>query len=126
MNTYQQKNIYTNMAIFAVLLAVAVLLFLPGHVEASTANTVFNSTWDTIKAWIQGSFGRIVVGMMIIVGVIGGIARQSLMAFALGIGGGLGLYNTPSIVESILTAIIYNPSIMDATTVLSITNHLNL
>ena len=33
---------------------------------------------------------------MILVGVVGGIARQSLMAFAMGIGGGMGLYNSPT------------------------------
>ncbi|EBD3296964.1 conjugal transfer protein TraA, partial [Salmonella enterica] len=34
----------------------------------------------------------------------GGIARQSLMAFAMGIGGGMGLYNSPTVVESIMSA----------------------
>ncbi len=41
---------------------------------------------------------------MILVGIVGGIARQSLMAFAMGIGGGVGLYNSPTVVESIMTA----------------------
>jgi len=48
--------------------------------------------------------GRIVAGAMVLVGIVGGIARQSLMAFALGIGGGMGLYNTPTVVESVMSA----------------------
>ncbi|AIJ10670.1 Conjugative transfer protein TraA (plasmid) [Edwardsiella anguillarum ET080813] len=38
------------------------------------------------------------------VGIVGGIARQSLMAFAMGIGGGMGLYNAPTVVESMMSA----------------------
>ncbi|WP_072649271.1 TraA family conjugative transfer protein [Escherichia coli] len=41
---------------------------------------------------------------MLRVGVVGGIARQILMAFATGIGGGMGLYNSPTVVESIMSA----------------------
>ncbi|WP_321969933.1 TraA family conjugative transfer protein, partial [Salmonella enterica] len=47
---------------------------------------------------------RIVAGAMLLVGVVGGIARQILMAFAMGIGGGMGLYNCPTVVESIMSA----------------------
>jgi conjugal transfer pilus assembly protein TraA len=39
-----------------------------------------------------------------LVGIVGGIARQSIMAFAMGIGGGVGLYNSPTVVEAIMTA----------------------
>ncbi|ENM3854666.1 hypothetical protein DDO00_003369, partial [Vibrio cholerae] len=60
--------------------------------------------WDTLKDWTQGTLGRIVAGAMVLVGIVGGIARQSLMAFALGIGGGMGLYNTPTVVESVMSA----------------------
>lgn len=59
---------------------------------------------DGYKDWTQGTLGRIVAGAMVLVGIVGGIARQSLMAFALGIGGGMGLYNTPTVVESVMSA----------------------
>lgn len=64
----------------------------------------FTDVWDTLKDWTQGTLGRIVAGAMVLVGIVGGIARQSLMAFALGIGGGMGLYNTPTVVESVMSA----------------------
>ncbi|MBF4307191.1 TraA family conjugative transfer protein, partial [Vibrio anguillarum] len=66
---------------------------------AGTGGDAFTDVWDTLKDWTQGTLGRIVAGAMVLVGIVGGIARQSLMAFALGIGGGMGLYNTPTVVE---------------------------
>ena len=41
---------------------------------------------------------------MILVGIVAGVARQSISAFAVGIGGGIGLYNTPTVIESVLSA----------------------
>ncbi|MEK6167717.1 TraA family conjugative transfer protein [Vibrio cholerae] len=71
---------------------------------AGTCGDAFTDVWDTLKDWTQGTLGRIVAGAMVLVGIVGGIARQSLMAFALGIGGGMGLYNTPTVVESVMSA----------------------
>ncbi|MEK6162805.1 TraA family conjugative transfer protein [Vibrio cholerae] len=71
---------------------------------AGTDGDAFTDVWDTLKDWTQGTLGRIVAGAMVLVGIVGGIARQSLMAFALGIGGGMGLYNTPTVVESVMSA----------------------
>ena len=71
---------------------------------AGTGCDAFTDVWDTLKDWTQGTLGRIVAGAMVLVGIVGGIARQSLMAFALGIGGGMGLYNTPTVVESVMSA----------------------
>lgn len=88
---------------FLAALAVA-LLTLPDQAWAGKGGTAFNDVWDTLKDWIQGTLGRIVAGAMILVGVISGIARQSLMAFALGIGGGMGLYNAPFVVETVMSA----------------------
>ena len=67
---------------------------------AGTGGDAFTDVWDTLKDWTQGTLGRIVAGAM----VLDGIARQSLMAFTLGIGGGMGLYNTPTVVESVMSA----------------------
>ncbi|MNR61589.1 hypothetical protein D3C85_1833820 [compost metagenome] len=53
---------------------------------------------------MQGTLGRVVAGSMVLVGIVSGIVRQSIMSFATGVGGGVGLYNTPTIIESIMTA----------------------
>ena len=70
---------------------------------AGTGGDAFTDVRDTLKDWTQGTLGRIVAGAMLLEGIVGGIARQSLMAFALGIGGGMGLYNTPTVVESVMS-----------------------
>jgi conjugal transfer pilus assembly protein TraA len=71
---------------------------------AGTGGEAFDDVWSTLTDWTQGSLGRIIAGSMVLVGIVGGIARQSLMAFALGVGGVMGLYNTPTVVESVLSA----------------------
>ena len=97
------------LALFAVALAVILpQLANAGSGVSSTTFTddaaAFESVWDTFVAWTQGTLGRIAAIAIIVVGVIGGIARQSLMAFAIGIGGGMGLYNAPDIVDIIFGA----------------------
>ncbi|HDZ9205294.1 TPA: TrbC/VirB2 family protein [Vibrio cholerae] len=94
--------------LFMGLLVVAFLLLVPDQAYAGTGGGAFDDVWETLKDWTQGTLGRIVAGAMILVGVVGGIARQSLMAFAMGIGGGMGLYNSPTVVESIMSATLEN------------------
>ena len=89
-------------------LMVVALLLMPDQAHAGTGGTAFDDVWVTLKDWTQGTLGRIVAGSMILVGIVGGIARQSLMAFAMGIGGGMGLYNSPTVVESIMSATLEN------------------
>lgn len=64
----------------------------------------FDDVWGTLREWIEGTLGRIVAGAIILVGIIAGIARQSLMAFAIGIAGGMGLSYSPTIIETIMSA----------------------
>jgi len=85
-------------------LAAMVVMMMPDLAHAGGGGAAFTDVWDTIVEWTQGTLGRIIAGGMVIVGIVAGIARQSLMAFALGIGGGMGLYNTPTVIESILTS----------------------
>ncbi|EPG2332114.1 TraA family conjugative transfer protein [Klebsiella pneumoniae] len=106
MNANQLANASSkNNALFLFLgLMVVVFLLMPDQAHAGTGGGAFDDVWETLKEWTQGTLGRIVAGAMILVGVVGGIARQSLMAFAMGIGGGMGLYNSPLVVESIMSA----------------------
>ena len=87
---------------------VIVASFIAGFSDAcaGTGGEEFADVWDTLKEWIQGTLGRVVCGSMILVGIVAGVARQSISAFAVGIGGGIGLYNTPSVIESVLSATI--------------------
>ncbi len=73
---------------------------------AGTGGDSFDTIWVTLTDWMQGTLGRVVAGSMVLVGIVAGIVRQSIMSFATGVGGGVGLYNTPTIIESIMTATI--------------------
>lgn len=93
-------------------LMVVAFLLVPDQAHAGTGGTAFDDVWVTLKDWTQGTLGRIVAGAIILVGIVGGIARQSLMAFAMGIGGGMGLYNSPTVVESIMSATLPTVSVI--------------
>lgn len=103
MNVTSTSNNKVNL-LFWVALAIVISFMFTNPVYAGTGGTEFDDVWTTLTDWTQGTLGRIIAGAMILVGIVGGIARQSLMAFALGIGGGVGLYNSPTVVESIMTA----------------------
>ena len=64
----------------------------------------FTAVQDILIDWTTGSLGQAVALSMVVVGIIAGIARQSLMAFVIGIGGGMGLTFTPDILTNIFGA----------------------
>lgn len=83
---------------------VLIALALPELVHAGVGGTELDEVYDTLTDWTQGTLGRIITLLMVIIGVAAGIVRQSLMVFAVGLGAGIGLYNAPVIVESIVGA----------------------
>lgn len=107
--TSQSQNAVHNLKTMMMLAVVAMVLaasIAPELVQAGTGGTEFDSVWTTLTDWMEGTLGKIAAGAMILVGIIAGVARQSLMAFAVGIGGGVGLYNAPSIIDNVMTATI--------------------
>ena len=90
---------------------IAVMLVTSQMVFAGTGGQEFDAVWTTFTDWTQGNLGRIIAGAFMLVGSVGGILRGSLMFLATGIGAGLGLYNAPTIVSSIMTATVqFEPS----------------
>ena len=108
MNKTDQQN-KKSMALVAcagvALCALFVMLPDLSHASAGYGGPL-DSVYDTLREWTTGSIGKVITLAMILVGIVAGIARQSLLAFAIGIGGGLGLYNTPSVVEAVFTAVL--------------------
>lgn len=83
----------------------------------SNPNSDFDAIWTKLKDWVDGSLGRVVCGSMVLVGIVAGIARQSIMALATGTGGGVGLYYSPLIIEKLFSATLdglphYAPSLI--------------
>jgi len=91
------------LATFGALAFMAAAL-VPEIAFAGTGGSEFDAIWTTLTDWMQGTLGKIASGAMILVGIIAGVARQSLMSFAVGIGGGIGLYNTPGVIDLVVSA----------------------
>lgn len=89
-------------------LLAGVLLLFPDLASAGGDTTTMNEVYGTLTGWCQGAMGKVISLGMILVGIIGGIARQSLMSFAVGIGGGLGLQNANYIIDAVVTATLTN------------------
>ncbi|NLC21311.1 MAG: hypothetical protein GX771_05275 [Halomonadaceae bacterium] len=85
-------------------LTALMMLLIPVVALAGTGGSEFDDIWITMSDWVEGTLGRVIAAGIVVVGIVAGIVRQSLMAFAIGIGGGMGLYNTPTIIEEIMSA----------------------
>lgn len=90
----------------AALVVAMALVLAPDALVAGTGGTEFDNVWTWLVDVTQGTLGRILAGAMVLVGLVGGIARQNLMAFATGIGGALGLNYAPDIIDSVMSATI--------------------
>ena len=100
---------------FLCLLAGFLLLTFSDMSFAGTEGDEFEDVWDKLVGWTQGTLGRIIALALIVVGAVMGVVRQSLMSFAIGMAMGLGLYNSPTIIEAIMGATI--PQVEMASTV---------
>ena len=98
--SYMTKENLLTLAFGAILFA---LMASAAH-AGSMGGDEFEEIYDTITGWMQGSLGRTLALGMILIGVAGGMARQSVMTFAVGVGAGLGLMYAPGIIENIMSA----------------------
>lgn len=83
--------------------AVAALALFPEPAYAG-ADPTFDDVWTTLRDWAQGSLGKVLAGGFVMTGLAAGIVRQSLMSFATGVGGGVGVYVAPDVIEEIVQA----------------------
>lgn len=96
----------TILSLGALIAAMFMLLSDPSY--AGGGGTEFEDVWITLEEWTQGTLGRIITLSIIIVGAVIGVMRQSLMTFAVGFAMGMGLYNAPLIIDSIVGATVAN------------------
>ena len=82
----------------------AALTLAPEAAVAGTGGTEFQATYDMLISWMTGLLGRIIAIAFIIVGLIAGVARQSILSFAIGIAAGLGLFMAPDIIDAVVSA----------------------
>jgi len=92
---------------FLFALAAVAVMSLPDLAQAASTTGPLTQVYTDLTGWVQGNVGKTTALSMILVGTVAGIVRQSLMAFAVGIGGGLGLYNAPTIIDTVFNATLY-------------------
>jgi len=88
---------------------IGLALLAPESALAGTGGTEFQSTYDMLISWMTGLLGRIIAIAFIIVGLIAGVARQSIMSFAIGIAAGLGIFMAPDIIDAVVSATLPLP-----------------
>jgi conjugal transfer pilus assembly protein TraA len=79
------------------------------HSYAGTGGAEFTSIDTTIEGYLNGTLGKIIAASMLLVGLGMGMARQSLMAFGVGIGGALGMAAAPTVLTAMFTATLALP-----------------
>jgi len=94
-------------AVFVAVLALIVVMTAALPVLAASTTGPLTDVWTSLVDWAQGNVGKVISLSMILVGIVAGVANQSLMAFAVGIGGGLGLYNAPTIIDTVFSATLH-------------------
>jgi len=94
-------------SLFATVTALAVLglaMIAPEAALAGTGGTEFAPAYTTVTGWMTGILGRIIAIAFIVVGLVAGVMRQSIMGFVVGIAAGLGVFVAPDIIDNIVTA----------------------
>jgi conjugal transfer pilus assembly protein TraA len=102
---YAMLNTIANSAAF--FFAGLALVLLPSAAFGGTGGTAeFGTVYTTIEGWFQGTLGKTIALSSLGVGLGMGVVKQSVMAIVLGVSMGLGIYYGPTIIDSIVVAVI--------------------
>jgi len=82
------------------------VLFAPGMADAGVGGTALNPVWTQVVDLTQGTLGRIITLLIVVGGIAAAVVRQSLWAFIIGMSAGIGLYNSPTIINSLVAGVI--------------------
>lgn len=93
---------YSSTFVFTVLMLLGLIAF----AHAGTGGTEFTEIYDTITGWTSGGLGKTISVGAFLTGIAMGIVKQSVMAVVVGISTALAVNYTPTIVDSIVTALI--------------------
>lgn len=89
----------------ATLVVALALMFLCTAVFAGTeGEDIFGAAYEQIAGFTQGFLGKLVTLLMVVTGLIMGIARQSIMTLVVGVGMGIALFNAPQVVNALVGA----------------------
>ena len=88
------------------LATLVILSLLPPELHAAdpvvaTGSSDFSEIYGRLVGWIKGDLGRTLSISFVLIGLAYGMARNSLIGFATGVGAAVGLQVTPTIINSI-------------------------
>lgn len=94
-------------AVFAPEIASAAAATAPKLTTGAAVTDPLVDMFTSLSYYTQTSVGKIITLLIIVAGLAAGIMRQSLWSFVIGVGGGLGLYNAPTIVGTLFPAMLF-------------------
>lgn len=94
---------YAGLVLFAAC-AFAPLLASAGEGTGDTTGTEFQVVYTLLTGWMTGLLGKIVAVSFILVGLVAGVMRQSIMGFVVGVAAGVGMLVAPNIIDTLFTA----------------------
>ena len=92
-------------SIIALMFASVCMLFAQ-ETLAGTDGSDFDDIWTKLAAWSQGSLGKVIAMGAFIVGLAIGVIQQTVMAVVVGVAMALSLYYGPTIIGSVVSALI--------------------
>ena len=79
-------------------------LLLHAQIASAAEGDAFSDLYTQLTSWAQGSLGKSIAIIFLLVGICVGIAKGSLYAAVVSIACGLTLMIAPSVIDSIFTA----------------------
>nr|WP_312130905.1 TraA family conjugative transfer protein [Stenotrophomonas pavanii] len=107
--TYLQDN---GLLILAMLALAGAAVASSGN--ASTGGSEFADLYNLILGWTEGVLGKTIAVASFLIGMVMGVAKQSIWAFAIGILFAAALAFGPSIIEGVFTAGFELPTTLPA------------
>lgn len=100
--SFNYKRLLANLALIAFLMLPIVAM--AGAAAGGGEADEFAEIYEWVKTLCQGTLGKLIALVMIIVGIAMGVARGSIFSFVTGIAAAIGFYFVPNIIESVMGA----------------------
>jgi len=84
-------------------LMVALLGLVAGAASAGTGGTEFDTMYQMVVDWTEGTLGKLLAVTAFLIGMGMGVIRQSILAVVLGIAFALTLAYAPQIIDAVFT-----------------------
>lgn len=90
----------------SILIATILIYSTSVALAGQNGNSAFGNAENVLVGWTQGSLGQLLAITFFVVGLGFGIARQSLLAAATGVGAAFVVYYGPEVITNIVTVTV--------------------